>query len=325
MSRIRLTTSAAIVALGCALGGAALAQDAAQMPAWLQGLDLQNLQTEAKRHGGQEIEGRLPGGGKIEVKLDRDGNPVEIEADDVPLPQQVIDAVLPDAVRGHEAMGLFARIQDIKTERGRIEIEGYQQNGDDLELEFDAEGRLVAIDADDTALPQSLVDALLPQAVLGSDVLGQFASIDEIKLHGEGRFRVEGRDETGQHVRVMVDQDGRLLRFGRDDGSRKGPGGWQERGAHGERDAHGDAPRARFHGEGMRPDPRRSGGPRAEAPELAFDPVEVNQRLTEAGYSGFGLLRQDGPRLVLEAQNPAGEPVTLELDSAGEVVRETAR
>lgn len=316
---------AAVIALGCGLGGAALAQDSGDMPDWLQGLDLRNVQTESKRHGGREIEGRLPGGGKIEATLDRDGNPVEIEADDVALPPQVIEAVLPEAVRGHEAMGLFARIQEIKLDRRGIELDGYQQNGDDLELGFDPQGRLVAVDADDTALPQSLVDLLLPQAVMGSDVLAQFASFDEIKLHDEGRYRVEGRDETGQHLRVMVDQDGRLLRFGRDDGRRKGPGGWQEGAAHGKPGAYGQGPRARFHGEAMRPDPRRGGGSRAEATELAFDPVEANQRLTEAGYSGFGLLRRAGPALVLEAQNPAGEPVILQLDNQGEIIRETAR
>ena len=56
-----------------------------------------------------------------------------------------------------------------------------------------------------------------------------------------------------------------------------------------------------------------------------FDSVAVNQQLIQAGYGNFGFLRAEGPRLMLEATNPQGEPVTLELDRQGEVVRETAR
>ncbi|SEO03805.1 hypothetical protein SAMN04489859_103024 [Paracoccus alcaliphilus] len=318
MSRIRLTTSAAIIALAGAWGGVALAQDATDIPDWLQQMDLQNVQTETKRHGAREIEGRLPGGGKIEALFDRDGKLIEIEADDAALPQPALDAILSDAIRSHEAMGLFSRVHEISVKREKTEIEGYQQNGNDLELEFDPEGRLIAIDADDTPLPQSLIDALLPQAVRDSDALAQFATIDEIKQHGETRFRIEGEDEAGHDIAVMVDQDGRMLRFGRDGGDRKG--GWGERGFH-NKDPRGHARTMR--GENPHRETRRD--QRARAPELSFDPVELNQRLTESGYSAFGLLRHDGRRLTLDAQNPAGEAVTLELDPAGEVLRETAR
>ena len=56
-----------------------------------------------------------------------------------------------------------------------------------------------------------------------------------------------------------------------------------------------------------------------------FDTVAANQRLTQAGYSAFGLMRQEGPRVLLDATNPDGETVTLELDPQGQLVRETAR
>ena len=59
--------------------------------------------------------------------------------------------------------------------------------------------------------------------------------------------------------------------------------------------------------------------------EPSFDPVDVNRTLTEAGYSDFGFLRPQGPRIVIEATNPDGEPVLLELDPQGEVIRESAR
>lgn len=333
MSRNRYSTSAAIVALVAALGGTALAQTAeapaagapaAQsaegLPAFLDGIDLRNVRTEDKRQGQREIEGRLPGGGKLELRLDRDGNLIEAEADDVAMPQQIVDAIVPEALRNHEAMALFARVKEVKLRQDGIEIDGYQENGDDLELLFDGDGRLIAIDADDTGIPQSLIDAVLPQAVRGSEAVAQFAVIDEIKSH-DGGFRIEGEDADREDIRVTVDQDGRLLRFGRDgdDDKRQDKDKGEDRGgAYRGEGPRGEGPMGAGHG-------ARGHGMMPRAAQPQFDPVELNQRLIEAGYSSFGFLSQRGPRIVLEAVNPAGEAVLLELNPAGEVVRETAR
>ena len=67
--------------------------------------------------------------------------------------------------------------------------------------------------------------------------------------------------------------------------------------------------------------------PRGDRPAAAitFDTAAANQRLSEAGYTTLGLLRQQGPRVLLDATNPQGEAVTLELDRGGEVLRESAR
>lgn len=315
MSRIRLMGQAAVIALGCGLGGAALAQGAAELPEWMQDLQLQDIQTESKRRGGHEIEGRLPDGGKIEVKLDASGNVIEIEADDTVLPQAVLDAVLPADLHGHAAMSAMSEVTDISFRRQGVKVEGRQPNRDELELFFDAQGRLIAAEADDQGLPQMLLEQVLPQAVMSSDALGQLARIEEIGLHGDSRFRIEGEDASGKDIRLLIDHDGRLLRFGREGDGRKRPDGWQERRSDG---GPGHFHRSGFHSQ-------RGGPMRGQAQGLDFDPVEVNQRLTEAGYSGFGLLRRAGPALVLEAQNPAGESVILQLDSQGEIIRETAR
>lgn len=316
MSRIRLMGQAAAIALGCGLGGAALAQETVALPEWMQELQLQDIQTESKRRGGHEIEGRLPDGGKIEVKLDASGNVIEIEADDTVLPQAVLDAVLPADLQGHTAMSALSEVTDISFRRQGVKVEGRQPNSDELELFFDAQGRLIAAEADDEALPQMLLEQVLPQAVISSEALGQLARIEEIGLHGDSRFRIEGEDASGKDIRLLIDQDGRLLRFGREGDGRKRSDGWQER--------RGDARPGHFQRPGFH-DGQRRGPMRGQAQGLDFDPVEVNQRLTEAGYSGFGLLRRAGPALVLEAQNPAGEPVILQLDSQGEIIRETAR
>ena len=316
MSRIRLMGQAAVIALGCGLGGAVMAQNAVELPEWLQELQLQDIQTESKRRGGHEIEGRLPDGGKIEVRLDARGNVIEVEADDAILPQAVLDAVLPADLQGHAAMSAFSGVTDISFRRHGIRVEGEQPNSDELELVFDGQGRLISAEADDEALPQMLLDLVLPQAVMSSDALGQLAEIQEIGLHGDSRFRIEGEDASGKDIRMLIDHDGRLLRFGREDEGRK-RSGWQERRGDA-RPGHFQQQRPAFH-HGQR-------GPlQGRAQALDFDPVQLNQRLSDAGYSDFGLLRRAGPALVLEAQNPAGESVILQLDSQGQIIRETAR
>lgn len=346
MSRQKLTSTAALIALIAGLAGPVMAQDAAapqsdtaaaDLPAPLAALNLNKLRSETGRDGIREIEGFTADGVEIEVKIDMAGNLIKVEAEDGALPAALIEALLPQAVRDHEATGLFVRIDEIRQHGGFLRIEGRQAGGEDVEAVFDAEGRLIGLELDDAAIPASLVAALLPQPVRDAEAFGQFAGIEEIHNRG-GVVVVEGRDEAGEKMKAAFDADGRLLRFGRDED--RGPRQWRGRAPHGEAFRHGrdDMMGMMMKGQGghgdMRGAPMRpggpghqghgpAGGPRHEAPD--FDTAEVNRRLTGAGYGGFGFLRMDGPRILLEADNPQGEPVTLELDPRGEVVRETAR
>lgn len=313
-----ITTSAAMLALIAGLGGAAMAQTA-DLPAPLAALNLSNLEIDTKRDGMREIDGRTADGVEIDAKVDRDGNLVEVEADDGPLPQSLVDALLTNEVRANPAMALFASITEFKQRPEHVEIEGRQASGNKIEAKFDRANALIGIETDDTALPPELVATLLPQAVRDGDIIGQFSRIEEIGTR-EGRVMVNGEDAEGQDMRAFFDADGRVLRFGRDDDDRRSP----DRGPgkdhdHGPRDS-GPGHKGP-HGAGPAGD-----GPRGPAPIPAdFDSVGVNQRLTQAGYKEFGFLRAEGPRLMLDATNPQGEAVTLELDPKGEVIRETAR
>lgn len=333
-----LTSSAAMLALIAGIGTGAMAQTAVTgLPAPIAALNLNNLSVETKRDGMQEIEGRTADGVEIEVKIDMAGNVVEVEADDGAMPQSLIDAYLPAGLRDQPAMALFGSITDIKQRPDHVEIEGRQSTGAKIEARFDRQNALVGIEVDEGAIPAELVAALLPQAVRDAEVIGQFARIVEIE-NRNGRIEVEGRDANGERMRADFDADGRVLRFGRDEGrgprhhdagerrggrgpEGRGPEG-RGRGEHEMRAGHGDGPRR----DGPQGGPRPGAGSRGAAAVPAdFDAVAVNQRLTQAGYGQFGLLRADGPRLILEATNPQGEAVTLELDPQGEVVRETAR
>ena len=77
--------------------------------------------------------------------------------------------------------------------------------------------------------------------------------------------------------------------------------------------------------QGALPPPPADGAMRQGAADLAVDPAEVRMALTSAGYSDIGQISQDGPRILALAVNPEGEPVALELDQQGEVMREINR
>lgn len=212
---------------------------------------------------------------------------------------------------------------EIKTKRGLREVEGRMPDGVEIEAKIGMNGEFVEIEADDGVLPQSLVDQMLPQSVQASQVFSQFATIDEIESR-RGVFMIKGEDAGGEDMRAALDPEGRVMGFGRGDDHRRGGHG------KGMRDGprgHGDHMER---GEGPRGEHGRGGGPRGERfggamPEPGFDPVSAQQQLTDAGYTQFGFLRMNGPRSLIEATNPQGEAVLLELDPAGELVRETAR
>lgn len=333
----RFTTSAAMLALIAGIGTGAMAQTAPaanDLPAPLAGLNLNNLDIETKRDGMREVDGRTADGVDIEARIDMAGNLVEVEADDGALPQSLIDALVPADLRGAPVMGLFGSITEVKQHPAHLEIKGRQPTGTEIEARFDRQNALVGVEVDDAAIPAELLGTLLPQAVRDNEVIAQFDRIDEIG-NRDGRVMVKGEDATGQDMRAEFDADGRVLRFGREDGPR-GDRGEERRGDRGPRhDDRGPGGHA-MRGEGHAGRPMGDGdGPRGHGPAgdargpapvpADFDAVAVNQRLSGAGYTGFGFLRADGPRLMLEATNPQGEPVTLELDRQGEVVRETAR
>ncbi|MDQ1899261.1 hypothetical protein RAH32_02225 [Paracoccus sp. WLY502] len=324
------TTSAAILALIAGIGTGAMAQTAApapaDLPAPLAGLNLGNLEIDTKRDGMREIEGRTADGIDIEARIDMAGNLVEVEADNGALPQSLTDALVPADLRGQQVMGLFGSITEVKQRPDHVEIKGRQSSGAEIEVKFDRQNTLVEVEMDDAAIPAELVNALLPQAVRDNEVIAQFDRIDEIG-NRNGRVTVKGEDANGEDMRAEFDADGRVLRFGREDGPRgdrrderrsdRGPGHGDHGAGPGNHARHGDGPHE------ARPMGRNGGGPAAIPAD--FDTVAVNQRLTGAGYSGLGLLHAHGPRLLLDATNPQGEAVTLELDPQGEVVREMAR
>ena len=314
MSR-KLTNSIALSALLAVLAAPLMAQDAATpappapaaeapaqtvtLPQILKDAGLTDVTSDQMRRGGTRIRGTLPDGQKIGAMLAEDGTLRGIRAVD-------------------EAAGL----------------------------------------------PQGLVDQLVPQAVRDNAIFAQLGKLGAV-FSGERGVMLAGQDAQGNDVRAAFAQDGTLVRFGRgDDDMHFGKGGDKDRdgkrGHHGRKGGHdddddhgrrgwhdgdrdgrrgpppGDMPPPPPPGDmppppapdqqGGMPMPPVDGGMRQGAirPPLA-DPAELRGALTEAGYSGIGEISQQGPRILAMAINPEGEPVAVELDPQGEVLREINR
>lgn len=214
-------------------------------------------------------------------------------------------------------------LSDVEVEDGRRggrKIEGDLPDGGEIVAIVDENNKVLMIKGDDAALPQSVLDELLPQAVRDNQILTQFAVIDRIGGH-DGRAMVAGQDADGERLRAGFDPEGRLMRFGRGDEDH-GPRDHHKRDhhkrGHDKHEKRGDKHERRGDHDGK----PRHGKDRAME---RIDAEAIGQKLGDAGYSELGQPRPAGPRIVLDAVNPAGEAVTLDLDREGEVLRETAR
>lgn len=110
-------------------------------------------------------------------------------------------------------------LSDIRTDAehdGQVEVEGTTADGLRVEAQLDANGKLLDVDVDNGTMPQSLIDALLPEAARNDDVMAQFATIDSIETNN-GSFEVQGEDKSRQELFAVFDQNGQLLRSGQDD------------------------------------------------------------------------------------------------------------
>ncbi|MDB6177888.1 hypothetical protein PAF17_10280 [Paracoccus sp. Z330] len=214
--------------------------------------------------------------------------------------------------------------------RGGTRIEAELPDGGEIMAILDKQNNVMMIKGDDAALPQSVLDQMLPQAVRDNAILSQFAVIDRVAGH-EGRAMVAGQDADGEELRAGFDADGRLMRFGRGDedhgpkhrGKHHRKGGDHDKGERGGMHGkHGDHHRGDHGPEGHR---KADGDHHNERAMKRIDSAAIDQKLGDAGYTDLRDPRPAGPRIQLDAVNPAGEAVTLDLDREGDVLREVAR
>lgn len=248
-------------------------------------------------------------------------------------PAPAADVQIPEILQGSG----FADVETKPGRRGGLFVEGsLAETGKDFDAMVNAEGKLVGMrTAEGSALPQAVVDALLPEAARANPILSEIAQLNAIGSR-DGAVMVGGQDASGDDVRIGFDAEGELVHFDRGEhgkrgkgmgmGDREGHGPRGERGDHGDRGGKG---RGGDHGDHDRMGPRDGDGPRGDGPrEGAAPPVDeaaLRSAIEGAGYTELGEIARADRGLAVEALNPQGEAVLVIVTPSGEVVRETAR
>ncbi|MDO5658336.1 MAG: hypothetical protein Q4G36_08440 [Paracoccus sp. (in: a-proteobacteria)] len=221
-------------------------------------------------------------------------------------------ATLPEILRNP----IFTDVTTEPARRGNLTmVKATLADGTELRGVIDAEGNLTGLSAPQgTALPQIAVDALMPENLRGNAFLSNFATISAIGSR-DGAVMIGGQDAAGQQVRAGFDAEGQLMRFGRNDGERRGPGFHGERSDRGER---GEHRRERGEQRGDRGD-RRERGAETRAP---IDEAAIRATLEAAGYTRIDDIERSRRGIKADAVNPQGQEVELTLNESGEIIRE---
>lgn len=117
-------------------------------------------------------------------------------------------------------------LTDVTTKDGRrgSMIRGTLPEGGEINAILDRDGALRMIHAGkDNALPQAVIDALLPQGARASEQFGQLAVVNGIGQR-DGHVMVLGADADGEKLHMGFDTNGELLAFGKGERMGKGPG-----------------------------------------------------------------------------------------------------
>lgn len=104
-------------------------------------------------------------------------------------------------------------------------ITGTLPGGEQIGAMLDDKGELRGLRSmtDGKALPQALVDQLVPQNIRDNAILPQVGQLDAV-FTGEQGVMLAGKDAQGNAVRAAFAPDGTLIRFGRGDDDRPGMG-----------------------------------------------------------------------------------------------------
>ncbi len=202
----------------------------------------------------------------------------------------------------------------IKEDRRGKKVRGQTADGAEIRAFVDDQGNVRGVMADDkVALPDAVVQQMLPEAVRNQGTLSQFATISAV-FSAERGVMVGGVDANGQQLRAGFSQDGTLMRFGRGEEAGRGEG----KHGHWGKERHGWGHK---HKEGW----GHKGGDdrRGDAPAPLSDEA-VLKAVQDAGYTEAGQITREGPSSFVSAKNPEGESVRVEVTPKGDVVRETA-
>ena len=218
-------------------------------------------------------------------------------------------------------------VQVRKLRRGMQRVRGTLEDGTRIQAILDDEGALRgAFAADGNALPEALTRTLIPETVRAQEIMGQFSSVSAA-FGGERGIMVGGTDAAGERIRAGFAQDGTLMRFGRGDDRHGKPmhGARHDDDRHGKADRHHPGKPGHWDRRGGHGPKGQHRGPEGRSGLAPLTDDAVRGAVAGAGYGEIGEITHRGPHSVVEAVNPQGDPVRVEVSPRGEVIRETAR
>lgn len=132
-------------------GTAAETAPAVALPEILQGDAFSGVTSRPGPRGGLMVEGTIAETGKsFDALVSPDGQLRGIRtAEGSSLPQAVVDALLPEAVRGHAVLSEITELNAIGTRDGAVMASGQDASGDEVRIGFDADGALMHFDRGD--------------------------------------------------------------------------------------------------------------------------------------------------------------------------------
>ncbi len=124
-----------------------------------------------------------------------------------------------------EMRGLGLTEVRTRTERGRrgereIDIHARMPGGGWLLAEI-RDGRLVEVKTDGTAMPQPLVERLLPAGIRGDRSFAGLTRITDIDIDRDGEIEVKGLDEAGMRIEIEYAPGGAMISFERERDDRR--------------------------------------------------------------------------------------------------------
>lgn len=211
-------------------------------------------------------------------------------------------------------------LSDLKVDKGRrgvARIQGKLADGAEFQGFADEKGALRgARMAKGQALPDAVTQQLVPEAVRTQEVFGQFARVSAV--FGKDRaVMIAGRDAGDDLLRAVFAQDGTLLRYGRGEGV--GPGMNKARMGHHGPSAHHDGAKPRTKAPQMRHQHDKRAG------NVRLSEKAIQHILSGAGYTDLGKIDRSSRRALVDARNPQGEAVQVEISPRGDVIREIAK
>jgi hypothetical protein len=185
---------------------------AVRLPAQLEGLGLTHVQHSYMPKGELRISGRLPNGDWVRVESMWSNQFKKVKTDmNGSLPKEVLQRLLTPAMLKAPELRDMVRVQEVEMKHGLLEVEGFSERGQKVEVEFAPDGRVIKYERKYEGYGQSGFVNLSADNIrqqLSKMGYKQISWLDVKKKHIEA----EAVNTYGERVELKLDLAGRVER-----------------------------------------------------------------------------------------------------------------